>query len=169
MQNRKYPSHPQVAVGAIVFKKGQILLVRRRNPPAEGIWAIPGGKVRLGETLQQAAEREILEETGIVIRASAPVFTFDMIDRDRWGRPRFHYVITDLEAIYVSGQVLPGDDALSAKWVSEKTMATLNVSQITRHLLFEHFGFGQLPDSLPDTPPAPITKRLTKRLSILPE
>jgi ADP-ribose pyrophosphatase len=165
MKNRQYPTHPQVAVGAIVFNKGRILLVRRRNPPAEGIWAIPGGKVRLGETLQQAAEREILEETGIVIRASAPVFTFDMIDRDRWGRPRFHYVITDLEAIYVSGQILPGDDALSAKWVSEKKMAILNVSQITRHLLFEHFGFGKLLNP----PPAPITMRVTKRQPILPE
>ncbi len=151
MSNRYYPSQPQVAVGAIVFKNKCILLVHRRNPPAKDIWAIPGGKVRLGETLQEAAEREILEETGIVIRASRPVFTFDTVERDRMGRPRFHYVITDLEATYLSGRIKPGDDALAAKWVSAKEMATLNVSQITRQLLYECYGFGQSPESLPDT------------------
>ncbi|MBW2439133.1 MAG: NUDIX domain-containing protein, partial [Deltaproteobacteria bacterium] len=58
-----------VAVGAIVFENDRVLLVRRGQPPSQDLWAIPGGRVKLGETLQEAAEREILEETGITIRA----------------------------------------------------------------------------------------------------
>ena len=90
-----YPDTPRVAVGAIVFKGNEVLLVRRANPPSRDVWAIPGGNVKLGESLQQAAEREILEETGVRIHAGAPVFTFDYIDRDEAGRVKFHYVIVD--------------------------------------------------------------------------
>ncbi len=86
----KYPGLPRVAVGAFVFHEGGVLLVRRGKPPAEGQWAIPGGSVELGETLGEAAEREILEETGIVIRAREPMFTFDVIDRDPDSPPDFH-------------------------------------------------------------------------------
>ena len=60
-----YPDHPRVAVGAFVFKDDKVLLVRRAKAPSEDLWAIPGGKVRLGESLKKAAEREIKEETGI--------------------------------------------------------------------------------------------------------
>jgi ADP-ribose pyrophosphatase len=55
-------SGPQVGVGAVVVHQGRVLLVQRGRPPGEGLWAIPGGRQRLGETLQQAAEREIREE-----------------------------------------------------------------------------------------------------------
>jgi ADP-ribose pyrophosphatase YjhB (NUDIX family) len=67
--NVAYPDLPRVAVGAVVFKDNKVLLVKRAKPPAQGLWAIPGGSVELGETLQQAAERETLEETGIMIQA----------------------------------------------------------------------------------------------------
>jgi 8-oxo-dGTP diphosphatase len=66
----------------VVFKGDAVLLVQRGNPPSRGMWAIPGGSVRLGETLQTAAEREILEETGVVIRAGDPVLVFDAIEQD---------------------------------------------------------------------------------------
>jgi len=85
-----YPPAPRVAVGAVVIRAGSVLLVRRGKAPSDGQWAIPGGSVELGETLQQAAEREILEETGIRIRAGKPVYTFDLIERDRQKRIRFH-------------------------------------------------------------------------------
>jgi len=142
MPKSAYPDHPRTAVGAVVFKKDKVLLVQRGRPPAQGQWAIPGGNVRLGETLQQAAEREIMEETGIVIAAREPVFTFDVVDRDDENRVRFHYVIVDLAADYLSGEPRPGDDAMAARWVGANELSTLSVNAVTRALLQRHFQFG---------------------------
>ena len=137
-----YPDQPRVAVGAIVFKDDRVLLVRRGKPPAEDLWAIPGGRVEIGETLQEAAEREILEETAITIRARVPVYTFDVIERDTRDRIRFHYVIVDLTADYIRGQPRAGDDASAARWVSSDELATLKVSPKTLQLLKTQFNFG---------------------------
>ena len=142
VDSSEYPAHPRVAIGAIVFKDGKVLLVRRGKPPAEDLWAIPGGRVEIGETLQEATEREILEETGITIRALDPAFTFDVIDRDDEGRTRFHYVIIDLTAEYISGEPRAGDDASAARWVSSGELEALKVSSKTRQLLKTRFNFG---------------------------
>jgi len=142
-QKNDYPGKPRVAVGAVVFKDECILLVRRGQPPAEDLWAIPGGSVEIGETLQEAAEREILEETGIRIRASKPIYTFEVIDRDAAGKVRFHYVIVDLVADYVMGEPSPGDDAIEARWVSAGEINDLEVSSATLKLLKKEFGFGK--------------------------
>ena len=136
-----YPDTPRVAVGAIVFKANEVLLVRRANPPSQDVWAIPGGKVKIGESLQQAAEREILEETGVRIHAADPVFTFDFIERDDAGRVKFHYVIVDMLAEYISGEPHPGDDAADARWVSARAIAELKVSPMTRRLLNDKYNF----------------------------
>jgi len=132
-----YPNCPLVAVGAVVFNKDKVLLVLRAKPPAENHWTIPGGCVELGETLQEAAEREIREETGLTIRAGEPVYTFDVIKRDANGAIRFHYVIVDLEADYVSGELRAGDDATDVCWASFKDVKSLRVSAATRKLLKE--------------------------------
>jgi 8-oxo-dGTP diphosphatase len=137
-----YPTRPRVAVGAIVFRDNKVLLVRRGKPPAEDLWAIPGGSVEIGETLKVAAEREIFEETGITIRALEPVYTFDVIERDADDRTRFHYVIVDLTADYVRGDLRAGGDAAAARWVSSDEIASLRVSSETRRLLKTQFDFG---------------------------
>ena len=141
-QRTEYPSVPRAAVGAVVFHKTRVLLVRRGKPPAEGVWAIPGGSVMLGETLQAAAEREIYEETGIRILAGDPVLAFDVVKTEN-GRVRFHYVIVDLSANYIDGEPKPGDDALEARWVSGHDLERLRVNPATRRLLKDKFGFGQ--------------------------
>ena len=137
-----YPNHPRLGVGAVVFKDNRVLLVLRSTPPAQHQWAIPGGRVELGETLQTAAEREVLEETGIRIRAGEPIYTFDAIDRDDAGRVRYHYVIVDLDAEYLSGEPIPDDDARDARWISARELQQLPVNRVTRRLLLQIYQFG---------------------------
>ncbi len=138
-----YPAQPVVAVGAVVFKGENVLLVKRRHPPNQGLWAIPGGTVELGETLQQAAEREILEETGIIVEAGPPVHIFDVIKRDPDDGVRYHYVIADVMARYVRGDPVPRDDAADARWISAAELPELAVSTTTRELLENTLGFGR--------------------------
>lgn len=130
-----YPAGPRPAVGAVVLHAGRVLLVRRGRPPGQGLWSIPGGSVRLGETLQQAAEREVLEETGVAIRARQPIHTFDLVERDAAGRVRFHYVIVDLAADYLSGEPCAGDDAAAACWATAEDLEGPDIHPATRELL----------------------------------
>jgi 8-oxo-dGTP diphosphatase len=145
MARTEYPDSPRVGVGAVVLREGRILLVRRGVPPALGLWAIPGGVLKLGESLKEGAEREILEETGITIRAGDPVFTCDFCQRDGDGRIRFHYVIVDLAAEYVSGKVRGGDDALEARWVAPEEIEDLPATKTTLKLL-RQIGFLSPPE-----------------------
>jgi 8-oxo-dGTP diphosphatase len=136
--NTRYPPFPRIAVGAVVFKSDAVLLVKRGKAPSDGKWAIPGGSVELGETLQQAAEREIFEETGIRIRADRPVYTFDYIEREHNGAIRFHYVIVDLAADYISGEINPGDDAAQAAWIPFAELESLDMNTTTRAFLAKY-------------------------------
>jgi ADP-ribose pyrophosphatase len=126
---------PQVAVGAFVVKDNRILLVNRKYPPGKGLWAIPGGRVKLGETLQEAVEREVKEETGIIVKARSPVYAFDVIERNEKNTVQFHYVIVDCMADYVSGKLVAGDDALEARWISHEELDALPVSESTKTAL----------------------------------
>ncbi len=136
MSKKEYPGHPRVGVGAIVIKDDAVLLVKRGANPGKGMWAIPGGNLELGETLQDAAQREIMEETGIEIKAKLPPhITFDLINRDEEERIRFHYVIVDLIADYVSGEPKGADDALEARWVRIKDLDKMPVSNNTLKVL----------------------------------
>lgn len=135
MSKREYPESPVVGVGAVVIKDRNVLLVKRGVDPNKGLWAIPGGSLKLGETLQEGAEREIMEETGITIRAKEPVYSFDFFERDGDGRVRFHYVIVDMMADYIGGEVQGADDALEARWVSQDELKYLEVSRNTLKIL----------------------------------
>ena len=131
-------------MGAVVIHNDRILLVKRGKQPAQGEWAIPGGSVELGETLQAAVEREIHEETGVTIRAGKIIYTFDSIVMDG-NRTRFHYVILDFEASYVAGEPRAGDDVLEAGWFGPGQLKTLGVNSRTLHLLAQ-IGFIQGPE-----------------------
>lgn len=138
----EYPVHPRLAVGAIIFHEDRVLLVRRGNAPSKGQWSIPGGKVKLGETLREAAEREIQEETGICIQAGETVFTFEHIEHNEHGEVVYHYVVIDLEAEYISGKIQAADDAMDARWISAQNLERLNVNATTRNLLKKIYNFG---------------------------
>ncbi|MDD5191437.1 MAG: NUDIX domain-containing protein, partial [Dehalococcoidales bacterium] len=79
---RWYPDHPFVGVGALVVKDGRCLLIQRGKEPSKGKWSIPGGKVELGETIESAVRREVLEECGIDIIVLKILEATDSIIRD---------------------------------------------------------------------------------------
>lgn len=138
MTSSVYPDSPRVGVGAVVFKDGKVLLVKRGKSPSKGMWAIPGGRVELGETLQHAAEREVLEETGLTIKAGEPIFVFDLVTKDDNGIVKYHYVIIDLKAELLGGELNPGDDADDAKWFVPMDIKGLEVSEKTRQFLLKY-------------------------------
>jgi 8-oxo-dGTP diphosphatase len=139
MVNTRYPDAPRVAAGGVVIHNNKVLLVLRSRPPAAGKWAIPGGSVKLGETLPAAAEREILEETGLRVIADEIIYTFDTIVRDEAGQVEYHYVILDFLARLVDPHpaLIAGDDARDVGWFTWAEIEALDtpLSENTQTLL----------------------------------
>ncbi len=116
----------------------EVLLVKRSKPPHAGVWAVPGGTVELGETLEQAAEREVFEETAVSVRARGVVHAFDAIERDVARRISYHYVVVDLLADWLEGEASAGDDAADARWIAVDAMREMSrgeLSDETRRLV----------------------------------
>ena len=115
---REYPDAPVTAVGVVVLKESEVLLIRRGKEPIRGRWSLPGGAVELGETVRQAAEREILEECSVVIEATEVIEVLDAITRDDDGRIQYHYSLTELLAKFVDGVPKADSDALEVRWLN---------------------------------------------------
>ncbi|MBN9885865.1 NUDIX hydrolase [Pelagibaca abyssi] len=113
---------PIAAVIAVVIRGDQVLLVRRANPPDAGLWGFPGGKIEPGETLQQAALRELWEETGLRAEARSVLTALDAFDRAPDGGLRRHFILIALRCAWISGTPIAGDDALEARWVALETL-----------------------------------------------
>lgn len=132
------PVRPVVATIATVFRDDHVLLVRRANPPDAGKWGFPGGKVDLGECLQDAAIRELYEETGIRATAQRVLTAVDAFDHDEEGAVRYHYVLVAVLCAWTSGEPIAGDDALEARWfplnaLEEEDLAlSLDVAKVAR-------------------------------------
>jgi 8-oxo-dGTP diphosphatase len=120
----EYP-RPALTVDAVVFglddKDLKVLLVRRGLPPFQGKWALPGGFVRVGESLEDAVRRELQEETGILQLFLEQLYTFGTVDRD----PRERVVTVAYYALVKLSdhKVKAATDARDAAWfaVSEAT------------------------------------------------
>lgn len=128
---REYPSAPLPSVGIVVLKDDKILLVLRGREPSPGKWSIPGGVVELGETIREAAHREVSEECGLEIELGDVVDVIDAIVHDEKGEIRYHYVLIDLLATYVRGELMAGSDIEDARWVSEEELTTFDLTKAT--------------------------------------
>lgn len=124
---REYPSRPLVGVGIIVLKPASVLLVRRGHAPSQGQWIFPGGAQELGETAEEAARRELLEETGLAVGPLSLVGYFDSIHRAADRRIQFHYTILDFGARYAGGEPCSSSDALELAWVAEADLARFSL------------------------------------------
>ena len=133
--NRWYPEQPIVAVGAVVFKEGKILTIKRSQEPSKGKWSIPGGRVELGETVYEAAKREALEECSIEIEIERLLDSVDNIIRDEEGHIKYHFVIIDLLAKHVSGEIKARSDADECRWVTPQELAELDITPMLRNML----------------------------------
>ncbi len=116
MSDREYPTRPIVGIGIVVLKDDAVLLVRRGKPPNVGAWTLPGGAQEVGETAEEAARRELLEETGLTVGELHFAATVDNIRRDEAGRIRFHYTIIDFAARWLQGEPVAATDVTEAAW-----------------------------------------------------
>jgi 8-oxo-dGTP diphosphatase len=123
-------SSPIPAVIAVVIRDDHALLVRRANPPDAGLWGFPGGKIEFGETVKDAAMRELAEETGVVAQAREVVTTLDILVPDEEGTTRQHYILIAVLCRWISGDPVAADDALDARWfaIAELDPGTIAMS-----------------------------------------
>jgi 8-oxo-dGTP diphosphatase len=140
---REYPLSPLVGVGALIIIEDKILLIRRLNPPSQGEWSIPGGLVRLGETLQQALMREALEETGLSVEPGPLVELLERILVDNVGGVKFHYVLADYLCRVVNGNMSAGSDASDAVWASLDELDRYSLASVTHRVIVKAFEWRQ--------------------------
>ncbi|NHJ23796.1 MAG: NUDIX domain-containing protein [Candidatus Lokiarchaeota archaeon] len=118
---RHYPIRPQVGVGVLLVRNEKLLLVKRKYNPDAGYWSIPGGHLDLGERVEDAAEREALEETGFNVKITSLAGIINKIMYDKSGKVEYHYVLINYFVKQIDGNhdQLPKaqDDALEARFV----------------------------------------------------
>ncbi|MFX1513226.1 MAG: NUDIX hydrolase [Promethearchaeota archaeon] len=137
--NRKYPQHPIVSVHVIIIKGNKVLLVKRAQPPSQGRWSIPGGVIELGESVNEAARREVLEECGIKIEIGKVLNIGENVIHDGKGLVQFHYILIFKLANYVSGEIHPGSDAAEVRWTTYEELDPLDMHPVARKTIQQVF------------------------------
>jgi 8-oxo-dGTP diphosphatase len=126
---RTFPDRPFVGVGAVVLDPaGRVLLARRAHEPLLGEWSLPGGAVEIGEALEAAVARELLEETGLAVEVGPVVEVFDRIERASDGRVEYHFVIIDYLCRAVGDPPVSGSDAADVRWVRPDQLAAYRLT-----------------------------------------
>jgi ADP-ribose pyrophosphatase YjhB (NUDIX family) len=135
VSDRTYPAQPIVGVGAVVIAQDRIVLVKRAHDPLKGQWNLPGGAVELGETLQEACSREVLEETGLEVRVGSVIEVFDRIIRDANGHVEYHFVLVDYLCRVVGGTLQSGSDASDIALADPFDLDVFGLNEKARHVI----------------------------------
>jgi 8-oxo-dGTP diphosphatase len=144
--SREYPERPVVGVGGVIVDQGRTLLIRRGSEPLRGEWSIPGGTLELGESLEEAVARELLEETGIQVRVLELIEVFDRIYAAdgtiaalAQKKPRFHYVIVDYLCERIGGEARAGSDVTDVAFAREEELAKFQLTETATRILKKAF------------------------------
>ena len=121
---------PKLGASACVWKDGKVLLVQRAKPPL-GLWSLPGGRVEFGETALAAAERELLEESGVTADLTAFIGLYEVI----LDKPAFHYAIACYGGMWRSGEAQASSDALEARWLAPAELDSVDFAPNVREAI----------------------------------
>ncbi len=126
------PRRPEICVGGIARQGDALLLIERGRGAAVGEWSIPGGRVEFGESLAEAARREVAEETGLDVNVGHVVGWVERVS------PDYHFVIVDFAVTVVGGTLRAGDDAADVRWVGIDDLASVKLVDGLLAFLHEH-------------------------------
>ena len=141
-----YPDRPYLAVSAAVIRGDRVLVVRRARPPAAGVYTMPGGVVEAGETLFEAAIREVREETGVTIEPVALAGQREVVVRDDQGRVKRHFVILCFAARWLGGEAAPSEEVSETLWLRPAELAARKTTEGLADIVaaaFERFRTGK--------------------------
>lgn len=131
-------AHPIPAAVAAVIRNDEVLLVRRARPPNAGKWALPGGKIDFGESIESAVLRELFEETMVRAEVRQVFNAIDVFDRKDDGTLRQHFILIAVLCSWISGEPIARDDAQEARWVplaglaSSDLVLSVGVAQVVQ-------------------------------------
>jgi ADP-ribose pyrophosphatase YjhB (NUDIX family) len=128
---------PRAGASAVLFRGEAVLLVERGRPPSEGLWSLPGGAIEAGEPAEDAARREVREETGLIAHIEGLAGVYDVIDHNAAGEVVLHYVIACYFGRADDGEPRPGGDASEARFFALDTVHALPLTRGTQFVIEE--------------------------------
>lgn len=125
MTSSPVPTHPQLAVSAVIFRDDRILLVRRARSPAKGFYSLPGGRVEFGESLHAALHREVDEETGLAIEIGGLAGWREVLPAAGGGG---HYLIMSFAARWIAREPVLNHEHDDFKWLAPDALGDLKLT-----------------------------------------
>jgi mutator protein MutT len=130
------PARPVAGVSICVVREGKALLAQRsKQDRLKGVWTFPGGHVEWGETLREAAVRELKEETGVEAEIRLILDTIDIIHRTPEGTTEAHYVLTIFGGVWLAGEATAMSDAAAVMWAAPQDLDGLPMAPRTADIL----------------------------------
>ena len=135
MSERRYPTRPIVGVGTVVLDGDMVLMIQRGKPPRQGSWSLPGGAQELGETIHEAARREVREETGLEIEIFGLIDVVDSVRPDADDKIEYHYTLIDMAGHAVGGTLMAGGDAQDCRWFTRPEIDAMDIWPETKRII----------------------------------